>query len=318
MKKTCCCIAIASSLTLSAACGPDSGVADPSFDPRSSGISASATRFSEWSAPVNLGSVVNSSFNDAAPEMSKDGLSLYFGSNRPGGSGGNDIWVSRRASTDDPWGVPVNLGEVINGPANESGSHLSRDGHWLFFTSNRAGGFGGNDLYASWRANIHDDFAWETPRNLGEPLNSARSDLGPSIWGPEFHFWRGEAGTNSLGDLYMSRMVGNSFSDPVPVTKLNSAVHDEKPSIRFDGRELVFTTRRGGSLDLWFSTRDGNGHEWGDPEAIAILNTSFEDRRPTLSADGTMLFFDSNREGGFGAYDIYMSVRSVNGHAPRR
>src|SRR5437773_4240357 len=56
-----------------------------------------AQGFSEWSPPVNLGPTVNTGFIDAGPALSKDGLSLYFNSNRPGGYGGNDIWVSQRA-----------------------------------------------------------------------------------------------------------------------------------------------------------------------------------------------------------------------------
>jgi len=65
-----------------------------------------APAWSAWSAPVNLGAVVNSTSNDQHPSISKDGLSLYFVSNRPGGYGGNDIWVTQRATLEDPWGPP--------------------------------------------------------------------------------------------------------------------------------------------------------------------------------------------------------------------
>src|SRR3989337_1832818 len=73
-----------------------------------------APTFSDWSAPVNLGPIVNSAFVDAGPAISKDGLSVYFNSVRPGGLGLFDIWVSQRATQDDPWGPPVNLGPTIN------------------------------------------------------------------------------------------------------------------------------------------------------------------------------------------------------------
>lgn len=62
-------------------------------------------QFSDWSAAVNLGPIVNSSVSDQAPIISPDGLSLYFSSQRPGGIGGVDIYVSQRASVLDPWGV---------------------------------------------------------------------------------------------------------------------------------------------------------------------------------------------------------------------
>jgi hypothetical protein len=313
MRKTSRCIVLASSLSLLASGCGDAGVADPAIAPAE--VAMASDRFSEWSAPVNIGPVVNSAFHDAAPEISKDGLSLYFGTNRPG-YGGNDIWVSQRASVDDPWGPPVNIGAVVNTVANESGSHLSRDGHYLYFTSTRAGGLGGNDLYVSWRDDIHDDFAWGPPRNLGAPLNSAQSDLGPTSWGPEFYLWRGPAVVNTPGDIYMSRMIGDRFTEPQPVAQLNSAVHDEKPTIRFDGQEIIITSRRDGTLDLWVSTRDGNGQEWSAPLPLTVLNTPFNERRPTLSADGTMLFFDSDRGSVDGTYDIYYSTRTLSSGRP--
>ena len=55
------------------------------------------SHFSSWSDPANLGATINTTFNEQGPTLSKDGLILYFGSDRPGGSGGFDIWVSRRA-----------------------------------------------------------------------------------------------------------------------------------------------------------------------------------------------------------------------------
>src|SRR6266496_1814997 len=102
-----------------------------------------APRFSEWSPPVNLGPTVNKpGFNTAGPALSRDGLSLYFQSNRTGGYGGNDIWVSQRASREDAWGQPVNLGPTINTAANEDAPAFSRDGHTMYFNSDRPHGFG--------------------------------------------------------------------------------------------------------------------------------------------------------------------------------
>src|SRR5262249_60899211 len=76
-------------------------------------VSAAPT-YSPWAEPINLGAVVNSPSNEVGPATSTDGLSLYFGSDRPGGFGGNDIWGSQRASLEAPWGPPMNLGQAIN------------------------------------------------------------------------------------------------------------------------------------------------------------------------------------------------------------
>src|SRR5688572_14791054 len=137
-------------------------------------------KFSNWGTPENLGCVVNSEHDDGGPALSKNGLSLYLNSNRPDGSvGGNDIWVSQRASTDDPWGLPQNIGAVVNTSANEGAPSLSRDEHWLFFNSNRAGT---SDIWVSWRPNVHDDFGWEAPVRLNDGLNSLQFEAGAAYF----------------------------------------------------------------------------------------------------------------------------------------
>src|SRR3989442_4884501 len=102
-------------------------------DPGALKLQAMSFTGSEWSEPVNLGAVVNSNVLDAAPTLSKDGLSLYFTSNRPGGFGGNDLWASHRDCGDCAWGTPVNLGPGINSPALEDSASLFRDRQLLFF-----------------------------------------------------------------------------------------------------------------------------------------------------------------------------------------
>ena len=75
--------------------------------------SVTASTAGVWSVPVNLGAMVNSPFDDISPHPSKDGLTLYFGSTRGTGSyGGEDIWISRRATDDDPWGLPGQPGST--------------------------------------------------------------------------------------------------------------------------------------------------------------------------------------------------------------
>ena len=107
---------------------------------------ARAQQFTDWSPPVNLGAGVNTPAVEGCPFISKDGLSLYFASTRPGGQGGQDIYVAERASLDAPWGTPRNLGPAVNGAGNEVCPMLTTDGHQLYFVSDRAGGCGGQDL----------------------------------------------------------------------------------------------------------------------------------------------------------------------------
>src|SRR6266566_5161375 len=123
-------------------------------------IQAMSFANSEWSEPVNLGPVVNSSSNEQNATLARDGLSLYFSSNRPGGSGPLDIWVAQRACTDPDdlacaWQAPANLGSPINSAGADFAPNLSEDGHLLFFSSN--GGVGANiDIYVSRRSDVND------------------------------------------------------------------------------------------------------------------------------------------------------------------
>lgn len=293
------------------ACDRESDPVEPGVLPVAVQMSPAGAQWSEWSIPVNLGPTVNSPFADNIPDLSRDGLSLYFSSNRPGGSGAGDLWVSRRASVDDAWGFPVNLGPTVNSSAGDLGPNVSPDGHYLFFTSNRPGGLGLNDIWVSRRADVHDDFAWETPVNLGSPINGPGFDAGPELRRPEFYFVRGPAGT--AFDIYVSMVKGNSFEPPQPVVELNSSANDLRPSVRFDRREILFSSDRPGGVggeDIWVSTRQSAAGPWTVPVNLGpLINTPFTDIQPALSEDGTMLFFTSNRPGGLGLGDLYVSMR---------
>src|SRR5207245_4947093 len=124
--------------------------------------------FSDWTPPVNLGTTINTSSNDQFAFVAKNGLTLYFASDRPGGFGGLDIYVSHRASINDAWGAPQNLGPKINTDAMEHCPFVTPDGNKLIFASDRAGSVGLNDLHMAFRQNTQDDFAWDNDRNLTE------------------------------------------------------------------------------------------------------------------------------------------------------
>jgi hypothetical protein len=103
-----------------------------------------------FSTPV-LVDELSSSSADTWPFVRNDGLELFLISNRPGGFGGNDIWVSSRGSRDEPWSIPVNAGPALNTPDAEQRASVSGDGLQMVFFSNRAGGAGGFDMYETTR-----------------------------------------------------------------------------------------------------------------------------------------------------------------------
>jgi hypothetical protein len=300
-------------LCFTLACDRETRIVQPELLHVASTTSLAAAHFSEWSAPVNLGPTINSPFVDNLAELSKDGLSLYFTSNRPGGSGMLDLWVSRRASTDESWGAPVNLGPTVNSSENDAGPNMSRDGHYLFITSARPGGFGLNDIWVFWRADVHDDFAWEAPVNLGPPINGPAFDAGPVLRRPEFYFTSGP-NANAL-DIYVSSATGTGFETPHLVAELSSPAADARPALRYDRREIFLSSNRSGGFgadDIWGSTRQSPAAPWTAPVNLgAVINTTFFESQPSLSEDGTMLFFSSDRTGGSGGVDLYVSTRSV-------
>ena len=285
-------------------------------------LSASAApKYTDWSTPVNMGSTVNSAAADQGPALSKDGLTLYITSQRSGGYGGNDIWVSQRESTGDAWGSPVNLGSTVNTNASDGAPSFSRDGHWMFFNSDRTGGFGALDVWASYRQDKHDDFAWETPVNLGSNINTNATDAGATYFAnddgdaPLLYFSSVRSTGVGMLDVYVSTLQADgSWGSADLVEELSSTGADNRPNIRFDGLEIIVSSNRAGGLgnfDLWVSTRNSTSSEWSTPENLdAPVNSAQNDQQSFISDDRETVIFASTRAGGSGSFDLYQSTRS--------
>jgi len=121
-----------------------------------------------WSIPENLGSLINSDQWDSGPSLSPDKKDLYFSSNRFGGYGGKDIWVTHRAAA-GYWTRPENLGPTVNTEGNESCPFIHADNQTLYYNSNGLPGYGTTDLY---RTKKMDSAEWSEPENLGYPINT--------------------------------------------------------------------------------------------------------------------------------------------------
>ncbi|MFH1279024.1 MAG: hypothetical protein ABIK65_11690 [Candidatus Eisenbacteria bacterium] len=193
-------------------------------------------------------------YNDLAPTMTEAYDMVFFGSNRAGGQGGMDIWVTRLGG--GGWTEPENLGPPVNSPGDEEMPYISPDGSSLYFGSDRAGSLGSHDV---WVSNSSDGgYTWSEPENLGHPVNGAFSERGPSL----------------------------------------------SP----DGSSLFFGSNRPGGeggVDIWIS--ENLGGSWGEPiNAGSPVNTSDDETCP--SGDETELYFGSTRPGGYGDKDLYVAV----------
>ena len=280
--------------------------------------------FSEWSEPINLGPVVNSAFDDFHPAISPNGLSLYISSNRPGGVGGNDIWVSQRASLDDPWGPPQNLGPNINSDSNEIAPDFTPDGHWMFFSSNRPPALpNAAQIWVAFRGDPDDDFGWEPAVSLGADISPPDlDDNAPTFFrdhrtGMTSIYFNSILRTDGPGDfdIYVStQREDGTFGPAVLVPELSTPFRDTRTAIRRDGLEMFLTSNRPdgsfGLIDLWVSTRSTTLDPWSTPVNLgASINTPDDDGGPALSCDGTTLYFYSTRPGGFGGRDLYVTHR---------
>jgi len=275
---------------------------------------ASGQQFSGWQLASAVPNV-NTSVNDGCPIESRDGLSLYLASNRPGTSGGNDIWVADRLSKDAPWGAPQNLGAPVNSAANDF-CPTPVGGNWLFFVSERPGpetcaaapGLG--DIYLT-RNNPAQ--GWTEPVHLG----CAETGDGPNTLGAEFSpsLIETDEGTylfyssNAQGsqDIYMSRMdSGGRFGPGTRIDELSTGFDDRMPNVSKNGLEIVFSSNRPGGYggqDVYTASRSSTDQPWSAPVNVGPnVNTAGNETRASLSWDLRRLHF--GRDG-----DIYVSTR---------
>jgi len=138
-----------------------------------------ASRNDPWGTPVNMGAPINSGSPDISPTISHDGLTFIFASNRSGGLGNYDLWMSTRPAAESDWAAPVNLGPPVNSSAYEGEVCLSTDGLALFFCSNRPGGSGSYDMWVTTRRS--QAAAWSLPVNLGPVINTSGMEGAPSL-----------------------------------------------------------------------------------------------------------------------------------------
>ncbi|MCL5280450.1 MAG: hypothetical protein M1376_11145 [Planctomycetes bacterium] len=197
-----------------------------------------------WNDPVSLGPTVNTQYWDMFPTVSPDGLMLLFWSDRPGGYGGFDIWVSTRASIADPWGPPVNLGPKVNSGAWDLSPRISADGLTLTFHSYR-GGYGNEDLWMATRATKNDP--WNDAVNLGPTVNTGANE-GEGVLAPDGRtlFFNSDRPGGSGGlDLWVTTRRTNADPWGPPVNlgpAVNGPTHEFCGSLSADGTTLYFTS----------------------------------------------------------------------------
>ena len=274
--------------------------------------------------PIQLGPNINSGSYEFSPSISGDGLNLYFSSNRHSGGLDFDIYISTRASKNEPWGQAVPIGPPVNTSATEVGPCISNDGLCLFFTESlkpftatyRPMGYGNSDIWMATRATTDDP--WGEPINAGPRVNTDadESSVGLSADGLSLFFSSDRPGGSGDIDLWVAtRPTRNSeWGDPMNLGPIvNSAQSDGTPSLSKDGLHLFFHSNRPPSqaaheVDLYLTSRRTITEDWGLPIRLGSpINTrqSWE-CSPCISPNGSTLYFVAdNWSGTFNWYDIW-------------
>ena len=128
----------------------------------------------KWSLPKNIGKPVNTQYRETQPSISADGRTLFFSSDRPGGVGLHDIWISKR-NENDQWQLPENLGNTVNTRGIEMSPFIHPDNQSLYFSSDGHLGLGGYDLFIARKDSLGK---WQKAVNLGYPINTHRDEIG--------------------------------------------------------------------------------------------------------------------------------------------
>ncbi len=283
--------------------------------------------FGDWGEAVDIESFgagaaegFNTASTEGCPFVSPDGKMFFIASNRDGGSGGLDIWVSTRASEAEPWSEPVNVGPPINSAANDFCPTIARDGKTFFFASTRDGHCGQSrnaDIYTT-RFDARMQAGAVT--NLGCEVNSAWDEHSPFPAnmpgeGPVlFYSSARPADSNDAPgdhDVYSSPMRGGVYGAGIALSSINTAANEGQPHVRRDGRELFFWSDRTGGIggpDIYSATRLSVTGSWGTPQNLGPnVNSAAGETRPSLSWDGSTLYFGSTRVGA--QSDIYVATR---------
>jgi peptidoglycan-associated lipoprotein len=256
--------------------------------------------------PTNLGPVVNSSGYEWYPSIRADGLEMYFESDRPGGEGTYDIWVSTRATKEDDWGAPTNLGPPINTPDWQTTPCISADGLELYFLD--------WDLWVVRRATVSDPWG-EPEKDSLININTSNAGMSPGLSSDGLSLFL--FSWDDWIDLYVSTRPTKDdlWSEPVnlgpTVNGVNSTWENRDPAISADGLVLIFSSDRDGGYggrDLWMTRRSTKNGPWSEPVNLGpTINSGGWEAGPDISADGRSLLFGSTREGGQGDFDIWQA-----------
>ncbi len=272
----------------------------------------------EWQIQEPLGPNINSPRSEWGADMTADGLTLVFSSERDGGLVGpdgefnkGDLWLATRSSTEEPWSRPVNLGAAINTRGREVSPTISPDGLTLNFTRLYKGG----KLMTATRPTITAPWSEAVDWDKGTLKLDANPELahdGLTLLSSKIR--KKSTGEKPIRDIWIGRR--SSLQEPWSegmLTPLAAPVSTDKSegegTLSEDGRLLFFTrtiTEKPQKNQIFMATRDSWDAPWSDPVPLAPKDLQ-DGRAPRLLPGGKTLLFISHRPGGEGRLDIWLA-----------
>jgi hypothetical protein len=231
------------------------------------------------------------------PCLSVDGLQLFFASDLPEGYGGNDLYVSRRASIEETFGEPENLGPMFNGPYRDQSPNLSYDGLEFYFVSNRESGNGGMDIWVSRRETIES--LWGEPKNADPNINSYSNEWDPYLLndGLTLYFFSDRTHPSGGSNIWYSRRTNRNepWGEPENIYDSIDFAHVSFPIVSDDELFILFASDREGGyggVDLWTASRTDTNEPFEYPRNLGPqINTEYFDWGGFLSRDNQWLIF---------------------------
>jgi outer membrane protein OmpA-like peptidoglycan-associated protein len=177
-----------------------------------------------WSEPENLGANINTDFWESSPSLSPDNRVLFFSSNRPGGYGGKDLYISYR-NAEGKWTPARNMGPTINTAGDELAPFIHPDNQTVYFTSDGLPGYGGSDLYML-RKNAAGE--WGLPENLGYPINTIENEGSLAVSADGLTAYYASDRADSRGDLDLYEFEMRPDIRPFRTLYVKGVVTDKK------------------------------------------------------------------------------------------
>ncbi|GMQ27187.1 hypothetical protein Aoki45_38700 [Algoriphagus sp. oki45] len=214
-----------------------------------------------WTPPQGISQTINSPYNEGTCSVTADGnILIYTSCDAPDSQGSCDLYIAYRVN--GAWQRPSNMGPKVNSRSWDSQPSLSADGRLLFFSSNRKGGYGGNDIWYSVRQN---DGSWSEAKNLGNTLNTPKDEISPFMFFNNEILFFSSDGHQGFGgmDIFLSRVKNGQFQSP---ENLGLPINDQ-----LDQVALFITAQK----DFAYYTELTKGESESEPDRSLLYRFRF-------------------------------------------